>query len=803
MKRPALIFFVVLLPIFLLVSLCSGIGKMAYDKQNECLPANTPGLEEFKATSLSGAGLTVKGVKPSVEQSKNIRVLARLAQTETDHPIEAFIAMFIGASQEATVRNVDYGYPGSTSRGMWQQIAAWGPESIRTNVEASTKMFLKGGMAGQSGMLDYPNWWKESPGQAVQNVQRSDPAQLRNIDPARANREAVKAYEQHLPEARAFAKKIFGSAGASDFSGTVASTVASADSDELPAECTDDAKPDRIEKMVEAAEARVGKSADDESGAELVSQSAKSADITLPSSYEKLLKFRQDKDNGVTAKFIDANQLDGGKGLRRGDIVFYLENGEKKTGFYLGTSGGTIRIATFNILGSTHPAPVSWPERMNRSIAEINRYKPDVLGLQELRLNQHNQLLKSSIGKQYDIYPDTPQFGKGNYGDSPNSILWRKDRFKRVNQRYLPLDCYFQGCGVTIPAVMLEELSSGNTFWVINTHDTAGRQYADQRLRSSQLHRKSMLELRDEFGVPVVMTGDLNSGFWMRQSSGNQTYQGNRNNLSWCVLTQGGDIQNAYDAWKNRSGPCPRATERERVFTIDHIYATSDVSVDSYKIVKRPKYANGADHPLVYADTRMPGTSSASQAKSMIVSVSDGKKVVRQSTPTTLLSALRLTATDISPVSASVGGTGKWVFPMKKGTYSYRSNSYGPRIHPVTGRADFHNGTDFSAACGTPLTAMNNGKVVQAKYSGAWGNYVIIDYGKVMSMYAHMPAIPSGIRDGATVDSGQNVGSVGTTGLSTGCHLHLNIGDSLKMLYGDKVGTQDPIPFLASVGIKP
>lgn len=104
---------------------------------------------------------------------------------------------------------------------------------------------------------------------------------------------------------------------------------------------------------------------------------------------------------------------------------------------------------------------------------------------------------------------------------------------------------------------------------------------------------------------------------------------------------------------------------------------------------------------------------------------------------------------------------------------------FGLRFHPILHYWRMHWGTDFGAACGAPIRAMANGKVVSAGMTSyGFGNYTIISYGRVggasvASGYAHQSKVI--VHAGQKVKQGQVVGYVGTTGLSTGCHLHLQI----------------------------
>lgn len=104
------------------------------------------------------------------------------------------------------------------------------------------------------------------------------------------------------------------------------------------------------------------------------------------------------------------------------------------------------------------------------------------------------------------------------------------------------------------------------------------------------------------------------------------------------------------------------------------------------------------------------------------------------------------------------------------------TSQFGMRRHPVTGVVKLHDGVDFGAACGMPLMAPADGTIRQAYFNPGYGNRVIIDHGTVdgrhlVTAVNHLSA--SSVTTGQRVRRGQVVGAVGTTGLSTGCHLHL------------------------------
>jgi Membrane proteins related to metalloendopeptidases len=112
------------------------------------------------------------------------------------------------------------------------------------------------------------------------------------------------------------------------------------------------------------------------------------------------------------------------------------------------------------------------------------------------------------------------------------------------------------------------------------------------------------------------------------------------------------------------------------------------------------------------------------------------------------------------------------------------SSGFGMRSHPILGRALMHTGTDWAAPRGTPIIAAGNGVVEKAGWdSGGYGNQTIIRHANgYASSYNHQSAIASGIRAGVKVTQGQVIGYVGSTGQSTGAHLHYEL-----MVNGTKV----------------
>ncbi|KAB8330872.1 M23 family metallopeptidase [Scytonema tolypothrichoides VB-61278] len=110
---------------------------------------------------------------------------------------------------------------------------------------------------------------------------------------------------------------------------------------------------------------------------------------------------------------------------------------------------------------------------------------------------------------------------------------------------------------------------------------------------------------------------------------------------------------------------------------------------------------------------------------------------------------------------------------MSGGTFR---SGFGARRHPLLGYVRAHTGVDWSAPRGTPIMAAGDGEVVYADWKSGYGNYIEIRHTNgYETAYAHQTGFAKGIRKGARVRQGQVIGYVGSTGLSTGPHLHYEV----------------------------
>lgn len=149
------------------------------------------------------------------------------------------------------------------------------------------------------------------------------------------------------------------------------------------------------------------------------------------------------------------------------------------------------------------------------------------------------------------------------------------------------------------------------------------------------------------------------------------------------------------------------------------------------------------------------------------------------------------------PASAS-SGSSKVVFPLPEGTWTATS-PFGYRTHPITGERKLHAGADYAAPDGTKIMAVADGTVTQASYTDSAGGHVVIEHeidGKtVATVYIHMWQKGIHVHEGDTVTAGQHIADVGSSGQSTGPHLHLEVH-----LGGEDGTLTDPTAWLKKHG---
>ena len=116
------------------------------------------------------------------------------------------------------------------------------------------------------------------------------------------------------------------------------------------------------------------------------------------------------------------------------------------------------------------------------------------------------------------------------------------------------------------------------------------------------------------------------------------------------------------------------------------------------------------------------------------------------------------------------------------------SSNFGLRKHPILGFTKMHRGTDFAATAGTPIIASGTGTIIKAQWCGGGGNCIKIKHNSIYStVYAHLSKFANGVKYGKKVKQGQIIGYVGSTGLSTGPHLHYEVHINGKQVNSQKL----------------
>ena len=153
-----------------------------------------------------------------------------------------------------------------------------------------------------------------------------------------------------------------------------------------------------------------------------------------------------------------------------------------------------------------------------------------------------------------------------------------------------------------------------------------------------------------------------------------------------------------------------------------------------------------------------------------------------------------------APGDASIPETTGLVFPLPNGTYTHTSD-FGWRTDPFTGERSFHAGTDWAAADGTPIFALADGVVTYARMVGGTSGQITIEHTidgeRIASVYIHMWAHGIHVQAGDRVIAGQHIGDVGSSGRSTGPHLHFQLHPG-----GAGASPVDAIPWLAEHGVE-
>jgi hypothetical protein len=242
-------------------------------------------------------------------------------------------------------------------------------------------------------------------------------------------------------------------------------------------------------------------------------------------------------------------------------------------------------ISTFNVLGASHtsaagkdPGRASGPVRAVRAAELIRRHGADVVGFQEL---QRSQLITLQRHTDMDFYPGL------TFGDSENSIGWRRDRFTAVEKHTVRIP-YFNGGPRSMPFVKLRSRSTGLEAWFANFHNPAetARYHHQQVYRDDATRIEIALanQLITRTGLPVFVTGDMNerASYFCRFTAGTPM-----------VAARGG----------SNNGRCLAGHPR----AVDWIFGSQGVDFLGYVEDRSHLVDITTDHPVVVAKVRITG----------------------------------------------------------------------------------------------------------------------------------------------------------------------------------------------------
>lgn len=128
-------------------------------------------------------------------------------------------------------------------------------------------------------------------------------------------------------------------------------------------------------------------------------------------------------------------------------------------------------------------------------------------------------------------------------------------------------------------------------------------------------------------------------------------------------------------------------------------------------------------------------------------------------------------AQELLKVASKGNFTGTLLWPTPG--YTRITSPYGWRIHPIQKTKKFHSGVDVAAPMGSKAIASAAGKVIFTGWRGAYGNTIVVDHGGLTTMYPHLSAIL--VKTGQYVKQGEQIGKIGSTGWSTGPHIHIEV----------------------------
>lgn len=384
---------------------------------------------------------------------------------------------------------------------------------------------------------------------------------------------------------------------------------------------------------------------------------------------------------------------------------------------------------------------------------------PDFITLNEVSGRSLRAIEARAPG--YSAYRDPQRDGNQSQG---NVVLWRTRVWEKVAAGRVTIveddKAYFQGRRILwdrFATWAVLKRADGAVVSIVSVHHMTNpkkfpRQHGNPPMTRPEQYGHGMdtlLGLLDRLGQhgPVFVGGDMNT-------------HASYTNLSWSAAAK---MTAAGYAWHNHA--------------VDFIFYQQHNGVKPTRTVVGPK-AEVGDHNMLAATFAMNGATSTTGDPS--TSQSSG-----------------CVCPGTNPVGgASPSESSRVVFPLPEGTW-VRTSGYDMRVHPITGETKLHTGVDFAAPDSTAILAVADGVVTVAGASGGYGNLIVIEHTiggqRVATGYAHMWDHGIHVAVGDQVSAGQHIGDVGTSGNSTGPHLHFEVRPG-----GTNSAPIDPEPWLNS-----
>ena len=250
--------------------------------------------------------------------------------------------------------------------------------------------------------------------------------------------------------------------------------------------------------------------------------------------------------------------------------------------------------------------------------------------------------------------------------------------------------------------------------------------------------------------------------------------------------------QIALQQWQNRGIDLPMTilASEDVDQAIGQLTTGQWVAATTTGLLDRYRQQKDVLRALEQAETQAVAQIQANQAKVSALAAEADQKVQDSQRLLTRLSTQQLKSLSDSTISALDPSQLRGAAGLIKPLMASVSSPFGYRNNPISGAPELHDGTDYGAPCRTPVAAAASGSVTYVGYYGGFGNRVIVDHGVInghsyISAYNHLSSFA--VTNGAPVQQGEVIGYVGSTGYSTGCHLHFIVWVDGQLTDADKL----------------